>query len=414
MSKSTLVLIAAVGLVAVISAFSVGVLSGLAVADPKVDVFAAITPQPELQRDIEGRFDIFWEAWEQLQNNYYKGPLDPRDLVEGATRGMVRASGDDYTEWVDATGARMSRERLEGEFEGIGANVDLNDDGVIRIVRPLPESPAEEAGLQRNDLVIAVDGVPTKGKSLEAVVRTVRGPAGTTVVLTIQRENETRTRDVTVTRRKIEVPSVIAKTVDEFGYVRLTNFGVKTTDEFRESLHNFTSQGAEGLILDLRNNPGGLLVTAVDVASEFFPQGTLIATQRSRTEGDIAFNSSGGGSAVDLPLVVLINNGSASASEIVSGAIKDHGRGQLLGETTFGKGSVQVPFDLSDKSVVRVTVAIWETPGGAHLAGEGIEPDFEIEVEPDHELGEEGDPYIDAAKRVLRGQDCCEGLELAA
>ena len=413
MSKKTLALIAAVGLVAVAGAFAAGVLSGFAAAGPKVDVFAGIAPQPEVGEDVEAKLGVFWEAWDLLQNNYHEGPLDPRDLVEGATRGMVRASGDDYTNWVDAESAKMSRERLEGEFEGIGATVDLTDDDVIRIVRPLPESPAEKAGLQPNDLVIAVDGIPTKGKSLEEVVLEVRGPAGTTVVLTIEREDETDTRDVAIVRGTIVVPSVIAKSVDEFGYVRLTNFGAKTTGELRDSLRNFTSEGAEGLILDLRNNPGGLLVTAVDVASEFLPEGTLIASQRSRTEGDVTFNASDRGTAVDLPLVVLINNGSASASEIVAGAVKDHGRGKLLGKTTFGKGSVQVPFDLSDNSVVRVTVAIWETPGGTHLAGEGIEPDFEIEVEPD-ELGEDGDPYIEAAKRVLRGQDCCEDLELAA
>ena len=413
MSKKTLALVTAVGLMAVAGAFAAGVLFGFATAGPKADVFAGITPQPEVGKDVETKLGVFWEAWELLQNNYHEGPLDPRDLVEGATRGMVSASGDDYTNWVDAEGAKMSRQRLEGEFEGIGATVDLTDDDVIRIVRPLPESPAEKAGLQPGDLVVAVDGVPTKDKSLEEVVREVRGPAGTTVVLTIRREDETDTREIAIVRQTIVVPSVISKSVDEFGYVRLTNFGVKTTGELRDSIRNFASEGAEGLILDLRNNPGGLLTTAVDVASEFLPQGTLIASQRSRTEGDLTFNASGRGTAVDLPLVVLINNGSASASEIVAGAVKDHGRGKLIGKTTFGKGSVQVPFDLSDRSVVRVTVAIWETPSGAHLTGEGIDPDLELEIEPD-ELGEDGDPYIEAAKRVLRGQDCCEDLELAA
>ncbi len=413
MRKKTLAMIATVGLAAVAGAFAAGVLSGFAAASPKVDVFAGITPQPELGRDIEAKLGVFWEAWERVQNNYYEGPLDPLDMVEGATRGMVRASGDDYTDWVDAESAKMSRERLEGEFEGIGATVDLTEDGVMKIVRPLPGSPAEEVGLQPNDHVLAVDGVPTRGKSLEEVVREVRGPAGTTVVLTIEREGETGTRDVAIVRRTIVVPSVIARSVDEFGYVRLTNFGAKTTEDLRDSIRTFMSEGAQGLILDLRNNPGGLLVTAVDVASEFLPEGTLIASQKSRTEDDITFNSSGRGTAVDLPLVVLINNGSASASEIVAGAVKDHGRGKLLGKTTFGKGSVQVPFDLSDESVVRVTVAIWETPGGAHLTGQGIEPDFEIDVEPDV-IGEDDDPYIEAAKRVLRGQECCENLQLAA
>ncbi|MDP7620242.1 MAG: S41 family peptidase, partial [Dehalococcoidia bacterium] len=390
-----------------------GTLSGFAAAGTKADVFAGITPQPEVGEEVESKLEVFWEAWDRVQKNYYEGPLDPRELVEGATRGMVRSTGDDYTDWVDAESAQIDRQRLEGEFEGIGATVELTEDGVIRIVRPLPGSPAEEAGLQPNDLVLAVDGVATKGKSLEELIREVRGPAGTTVILTIQSESETQTRDVAVVRRAIVIPSVVSKSVDEFGYVRLSNFGAKTTGELRDSIRELRSNGAEGLILDLRNNPGGFLNTAVDVAGEFFPSGTLVVSEKSRTEGDVEFKSSRRGTAEDLPVVVLINGGSASASEIVAGAIKDHGRGKLLGTTTFGKGSVQIPFELRDNSVVRITVAIWETPGGTHLDGVGIEPDFKIDGDA-AELGGDDDPYLEAARRVLRGQECCANLGLAA
>ena len=413
MRKTQLAIIVAIALVAVIGAFAAGVRSGIAAAGPRVDVFAGITPRPEVGEEVESKLRVFWEAWDKVQKNYYEGPLEPRELVEGATRGMVRATGDDYTDWVDAESAQIDRQRLEGEFEGIGATVDLTDDGVIRIVRPLPGSPAQEAGLKPNDLVLAVDGAATRGKSLEDLIREVRGPAGTTVVLTIQSEGDSESRDVSVVRRAIVIPSVVSKAVDEFGYVRLSNFGAKTTEELRNAIRELRGNGAEGIILDLRNNPGGFLNTAVDVAGEFLPSGTLVVSEKSRTEGNVEFKSARNGTAGNLPIVVLINGGSASASEIVAGAIKDHGRGKLLGATTFGKGSVQVPFELRDNSVVRITVAIWETPAGTHLDGEGIEPDFKIDGDA-AELGGDDDPYLEAARRVLRGQDCCAELGQAA
>lgn len=399
--------------VALVIAFAVGVRSGIAVAGPKVDVFAGITPHPEVGEEVKSKLEVFWEAWEQVQTHYYRGPLEPQELVEGATRGMVRATGDDYTNWVDAETARMDRQRLEGEFEGIGATVDLTEEGFIKIVRPLPGSPAEEAGLKPDDLVIAVDGVATRGKSLRDLVREVRGPAGTTVVLTIKSADGTVIHDVRVVRRAIFIASVVSRPLDEFGYIRLTNFGTKTTDELRESIRKFRGDAVEGIILDLRNNPGGLLNTAVDVAGEFFSKGTLIVSERSREQDIIHFKSSRHGSARDIPVVVLINGGSASASEIVAGAIKDHGRGKLLGSATFGKGSVQIPFELQDQSVVRVTVAIWQTPGGTHLDGVGIQPDFNIDGDLANR-GEDDDPYIEAAIRVLRGLPCCANLGRAA
>ncbi len=413
MRKTTLFALVAIALVVIPGTFAIGYRIGFGAAGPTVDVFAGITPQPEVGEEVVEKLRVFWEAWDQVQNNYYEGPLDPRELVEGATRGMVRSTGDAYTDWVDAKSAKIDRERLEGHFQGIGATVELDDEGLLKIVRPLPGSPAEEAGLRANDVVLAVDGADTKGKTLEELVILVRGPSGTTVVLTIRSEGETESREVSVVRGEIVIPSVVAKAVDEFGYIRLSNFGANTTDELRDSIRDLRSNGAEGIILDLRNNPGGLLSTAIDVAGEFFPAGTLVVSEKSRTEGDIDFKSSGRGSAFDLPIVVLINGGSASASEIVAAAIKDHGRGKLLGQPTFGKGSVQIPYELRDDSVVRVTVAIWETPGGTHLTGEGIEPDFLIEQDAT-DLGGDDDPYLEAARRVLRGQDCCEGLAEAA
>lgn len=407
-----------IALLIVAALVGVGIFAGGFVAAGLVDdegprVLAGVTPSPELGKTVENKLEVFWEAWEYVQDHFYQGPVDPGKLIEGATRGMVRASGDPYTDWVDAEHAKVDRNRLEGQFEGIGANVQLSEDGFLRIERPLPGSPAEQAGLKPKDIVLAVDGVSTKGKTLEELVVIVRGPKGTPVVLTVRSEGETGSHDVRIIRGEVRVPSVVAKMTDEFGYVRLSNFGTHTTEELIESLRNLREAGAKGIVLDLRNNPGGLLDAAVNVAGQFLPKDTVVLTEKSRSEGDVVFKAPAGGQALDLPLVILTNAGSASASEIVAGAIKDHARGKLVGKTTFGKGSVQVPFELRDKSVVRVTVAIWQTPSGTHLVGAGIEPDFILEADA-QEPGAVDDPYLEVAKRILRGQPCCEGLARAA
>ncbi len=370
-------------------------------------------PSPELLDEASSEFDIFWEAWDRLQETYYEGPRDVAELVRGATRGMVASIGDPHTAYVDADLARLDRERLEGSFDGIGTTVELDDNGHLRIVRPLPGSPAESAGIQAGDVVISVDGLATRGRDLADIVKQVRGPRGTEVVLTIQRAGESEPLTFTVVRDEIVVPSVVSDVVDGYGYVRLTTFGSHTADDLRTVLRNFREAGVLGIILDLRNNPGGFLESAIDVSSEFVPRNTIVVRENTRDEGERIFRSSSSPTIPDLPVAVLINGGSASASEIVAGVISDYGRGVLIGETTFGKGSVQIPYSLSDESVVRVTVAIWLTPDGQHLDGEGISPDFDLAFNGG-ELGTLDDNYIRAAIGVLEGGPCCENYVDAA
>ena len=375
----------------------------------------AASPEPsaELLDEVSADFDIFWEAWDRLQNSYYEGPRDVSELVRGATRGMVASIGDPHTVYVDADLARLDRERLDGSFEGIGATVELDENGHLRIVRPLPGSPAETAGLRVGDVVISVDGLATRGRDLADIIKQVRGPRGTEVVLTIQRAGEPEPLIFTVVRDEIVVPSVISDIVDNYGYVRLTTFGVRTADDLRTALRGFRDAGVSGIILDLRNNPGGLLESAIDVSSEFVPRNTILVRENTRDEGERIFRSSRSPTIPKLPVAVLINGGSASASEIVAGVIRDYDRGVLIGETTFGKGSVQIPYSLSDESVVRVTVAIWLTPDGQHLDGDGIVPDFDLAFNGG-ELGTLDDNYIRAAIGVLEGGACCENYVDAA
>ena len=364
-------------------------------------------PSDELLDEVSTDFDIFWEAWDRLQNNYYEGPRDIHELVRGASHGMIAAVGDPNTVFVDPEPAQFDRERLEGKFEGIGATVELDEDGHLRIVRPLPGSPAEEAGIESGDVVISVDGLATRGRQFIDIIQQVRGERGTEVVLTIRRAGVAEAFDITVVRDEIVIPSVVSSIVDGYGYVRLTTFGAQTADDLRDVLKDFRKEGVLGIILDLRNNPGGFLDAAIDISSEFVPRNSVIVRENTRDDGQQVFRSSRSPTADDLPVVVLISSGSASASEIVAGAIRDHDRGVLIGETTFGKGSVQIPFSLSDESVVRVTVAIWLTPDSQHLDGQGIEPDFPL-VFNGGELGTLDDNYVRAAIGVMEGGDCCE------
>lgn len=387
--------------------------TGYAVAGIVRPELANPGPSPELLEEVSPDFDIFWEAWDQLQESYYEGPRDVQDLIRGATRGMVDSVGDPHTVYVDAELARLDRERLEGSFEGIGATVELDENGHLRIVRPLPGSPAEVSGLQADDIVISVDGIATRGRDLADIIQQVRGPRGTEVVLTVQRLGEPEPLQFTVTRDEIVVPSVISNIVDGYGYVRLTTFGERTADDLHTVLRDFRDADVKGIILDLRNNPGGLLGSAIDVSSEFVPRNTILVRENTRDEGERIFRSSHSPTILELPIAVLINGGSASASEIVAGVIRDYDRGVLVGETTFGKGSVQIPFSLSDESVVRVTVAIWLTPNGQHLDGDGIEPDFNLAFNGG-ELGTLDDNYIRAAIGVLEGGPCCENYLDAA
>ncbi len=345
----------------------------------------------------------FWEAWELL-HQYYVRPLNDSELVQGAIRGMYEATGDKHTSYMSPDEYRQANMGLQGEYEGIGAWVDPSGD-YLTIVTPMKGSPAEKAGLKPGDKVIAVDGEDVTGINPELVIRRVLGPAGSKVTLTILREGQ-EPFDVTITRAKITIPSVESRMLDSgIAYVQLYTFGDHTTSELEKALEDLMAQHPKGIILDLRNNGGGYLNTAVDVASQFLPADNVVLYEEFKDGSRKAYKSEGGGLATDIPMVILVNEGTASASEIVSGAMQDYGRALLVGVTTYGKGSVQNWIPLSnDQGAVRITIALWLTPAGRQISGKGLQPDVEVELTKD-DMEAERDPQLDkAVELILQGQ----------
>ncbi|MGD2157379.1 MAG: S41 family peptidase [Anaerolineales bacterium] len=352
------------------------------------------TPKPTTEsiapsEDLEQLFEPFWETWDIVHDRFVDQPLDNQTLMQGAIDGMLEALGDQHTSFMDPDQFRQANIPLEGEYEGIGAWVDSNQE-YLTIVSPMPNSPAERAGLEPEDQIIAVDGEDMTGIDGNLVIRRVLGEAGTEVTLTIRREGLREPFDVTIIRERITIPSVdYSMLEDDIVYVQLIRFADDTRDELRKALEDTLNNNPTGLILDLRNNGGGYLNSAIEVASEFIPEGVILYEDYGDGTRD-EYEAIEGGLATDIPMVVLVNQGSASASEIVAGAIQDYNRAPLVGVTTFGKGSVQSWVPLSnDQGAVRVTIARWLTPSEHQISQIGLEPDYKIGVltEADVEAG---------------------------
>jgi carboxyl-terminal processing protease len=351
--------------------------------------------------DIPPEFEVFWEAWAFIEQEFYgEVPVD-QDRVYGAIRGMVNAYNDENTAFIEPGRAAIFREDVSGSFEGIGAAVRMDELGRLIIAEPFAGRPASEAGLVRGDVVLAVDGTTLQGLSLYEAISLIRGPAGTTVELTIFRDGVDEPFEVPVIRARIEIEVVESDRLgDDIGYIRLSEFSRGSTGKMVEAIKELGEQGElKGLILDLRDNPGGLLDESIFVSSQFVTEG-VITIERLKGSEEQVFEAQPGGAVPDIPLVVLVNRGSASASEIVAGAIQENGRGTVLGEQTFGKGTVQIPHTLSDGSELRVTIAEWLTPSGKQIRGEGIVPDVYVErTQEDFVDGQ--DPQLERAVEYL-------------
>lgn len=347
---------------------------------------------------------LFWEAMTLLQDGFYGDVPSGQNLQYAAIRGVVSSLDDRFTSFMTADEAQRFEDSLDGSFEGIGAQVDkTEDDKGARIVEVYPGFPAATAGVRRNDIITAVDGQDIGPLSLTEIISHIRGPRGTTVTLTIRREGEDAPLEISVTRARIEIPVVESKMLaGNIGYVKLQEFSRPAPERLKTALKELLDQEPAGLILDLRGNPGGLLDVAVEVGSQFVAAGDILI-ERKKDGSEEHFSVRTGGLAIGVPLAVLVNEGSASASEIVAGAIQDAGRGPLVGTKTFGKGSVQLPQTLSDGSMLRVTIAHWFTPKGRGIHGTGLEPDIPIELsEQDRSAGR--DPQLDRAVEYLRAQ----------
>jgi carboxyl-terminal processing protease len=374
-------------------------------------------PAPATPADLDDLFEPFWQTWEIVNESFVDQPVDQEAMMRGAIQGMLDALEDQHTSYMDPDQFQQANAPLEGSYEGIGAWVDPNQD-YLTIVSPMQGSPAEEAGLQPGDKVIAVDGDDMTGIDGNLVIRRVLGPAGSEVTLTIAREGVQEPFDVEITRAEIIVPSIEYRMLDDenIGYIHLLQFADDSATELREALKDLIGQEPDGIILDLRNNGGGYLFTAVEVTSEFIEKGELVLIEEYGDGSRDTYDALAGGLAHDIPLVILVNEGTASASEIVAGALQDHGRAPLVGSTTFGKGSVQnwIPLD-NDQGAVRVTIARWLTPLERHIHEIGLPPDYPITVVSQLAIDEGFDiETLDVAPEdviILSEQDIMDGRD---
>jgi carboxyl-terminal processing protease len=349
-------------------------------------------------------FSLYWEVWNRVEEQFYGGIPGEANTTYGAIRGSLSTLDDPYTVFLEPEPAAKEKAQLEGQFGGIGAFVQQNEAGEI-VLNPMRDQAAEQAGLLEGDILIGVDGTEiTPEMSIDDVVNLIRGEVGTDVVLTLKRDGDTI--DITVIRAIIETPSVTWQLLEDatgVGYIRVTSFTERTNAELGDAITELTEQGAESFMVDLRGNGGGLLESAIDVASQFLRDGVVVKEDR-QNEGERTYDVRSGGQLLDQPVVVLIDGGTASASEIVAGALQDYDRATLIGERTFGKGSVQLIYELSDKSRLHVTVAKWFTPNGNVIDGTGLQPDIEVLfTEEDHATGR--DPQFERARDFLQNKE---------
>jgi carboxyl-terminal processing protease len=363
--------------------------------------------------DVGEVFAPFWETVNLVETRYYKQPIDQDALVEGAINGMLETLDDPHTIYLSPELETAQREEFEGdqEIQGIGAEVSQDGDNIV-IVSPIDGSPAAAAGLRPGDILREANGVSLAGMSAAEAAAIVRGPQGTNVILLIERNGETF--EVTVTRDVIKIKSVQGRMLDDnnLAYVRLSQFGLQTDEDLEAVLKDLMAQNPEGLILDLRLNPGGGLDTVVEIADQFLPDG-LVLIQEFGDGVEREFKTGDGDLAEKIPMVVLIDEGSASASEVLAGAIHDRDRGTLIGHTSYGKGTVQSWQPLSNGGGLRLTISRWLTPNHTWVNEKGIEPDYRVdlpEFSPDQEFE---DTQLQAAIDFLLGKPVIESAPLA-
>lgn len=350
-------------------------------------------------------FSMFWTVLDKLQTLYYdKKAVDGQKLINGAIDGMVKSIGDPYTMYLPPTQNNNFKQSLAGQqFSGIGAELGMEGKQIV-VIAPLDSSPAQKAGILPGDAVLKVDGTDTTGWTLQQAVDRIRGERGTTVTLTVQHKSDSSTKDIKIVRDTIVVKSVtgwVKKVKDvswidakkfsasgldqSIAYIRLSQFGDNSNNEWLSMVNQLYTQikssNAKGVIFDLRNNPGGYLTDATFIASEFLPDNSVVVTEDKGNGQQQEFTTTRRGVFTDIPVYILINKGSASASEIVSGALRDHNRAKLVGETSFGKGTVQQAEDLGNGAGLHVTIAKWLTPNGTWVHGKGLKPDIEVAVD---------------------------------
>lgn len=336
--------------------------------------------------ELNELFKPFFQAWDIVHDQYLDQPVNDQKMMWGAIHGMMDSLGDPYSAYMDPDEYLEQNTPLIGEYTGIGAWVDTSGE-LLTIISPMPDSPAEKAGLLPGDMVIEIDGEDMTSLDPSLVLKRILGPAGSTVEISIRRDKVEEPLSFSITREVIPVPSIESEMLeDNIGYIRLYTFGQNSTDEFIDALREIQKMSVEGLILDLRNNTGGFVDTAIEIASIFIPDGTIMIEEMADGERK-EYQAVESELTTEVPLIVLVNEGSASASEIVAGALQDYGRATLIGTRTFGKGLIQnwIPLQ-DDNGAVRISIARWLTPKGRQIQENGLNPDIWVDLTEDDAL----------------------------
>ena len=356
---------------------------------------AEVKSQPE---DID--FSLFWEAYNRVENLYVDSEkINEEDIVHGAIRGMLGSLGDPHTSFFDQEESRRFLDDVSGYYEGVGMEVGIRN-GDIQVISPIEGTPASRAGLRSGDTILEIDGKSTTNMELEEAVDMMRGEEGTSVNIVIGRNRTTHEFDLE--RAQIQMPSVDWELLDsDIGYLKIHYFHQDLMTEFNELVPEITSSPAEKIILDLRNNPGGALDASLELANFFLDQGDVIVKSQG-SDGEIGqvYEASRSSVTFDQDLVVLINEGSASASEILAGALKYHRGAEIVGTTSFGKGSIQTMVNLSDMSNLKITISNWVTPDGKLITDKGITPDYEVQITTE-DIDADIDPQLDKAIEII-------------
>jgi carboxyl-terminal processing protease len=372
----------------------------------EASLWSLLAPTPEQPDSIE--LTEVWRVWDILEDKFAIAsgtePVTDESRVEGMIQGLVRSYDDPYTTYLPPDDAEQFSEDISGNFGGVGMEVGMRND-VITIIAPLPDTPAERAGLLAGDIIVEIDEESTEGMSVDRAVQLIRGEPGTDVALTIFRSGASDFQTISVTRDTITIPTIETEQRGNVFIIQLYSFNALAESEMQLALREFIQSGADDLVIDLRGNPGGFLQSAINIASYFLPTGKVVVREQfGDGRPEEVYRSSGRTLRQFAPeqIVVLINGGSASASEILAGALKEQDVATVIGDTSFGKGSVQELVDLPNGSSLKVTIARWLTPDGTSISDGGLEPDYVIERSVEQILADE-DPQLEAALRYLAG-----------
>ncbi len=364
-------------------------------------------PEAPKGLDTSADISILWDVWNNLESEYI-GDIDEQNLIYGAAKGMVESLGDPYTAFFKPSDSKIFKDDISGSFEGVGMEITVRE-GILTVVSPLEDTPADKAGILPGDKVLKVEDVETKDVSIDEAVKLIRGEKGTVVNLTIMRQSWDEPRVFSIVRDEINVPSTTLEFLEDgsIAKLRIYQFSGNLNSEMQSKVREILMSKADKIILDLRNNSGGLLGEAQNAASWFIEKGSVVTTERSATGEDREYLARGNALLEEYPCVILVNGGTASAAEILAAALRENRDDvQLVGETTFGKGSVQQPVDIRGGALLKVTIAHWLTPRGDLIDGQGLKPDVEVKMTEDDYKAQK-DPQLEKAIKILK-----EGIQL--